>query len=347
MKIFFLINAARRFRGPDAAMLEAMRSLFRERGVECHMELSHSIDQCRAALEQAARKGYDSLWIGGGDGTVNNVLNATAGRFDSYAVVPLGTVNGLARALGTPVDPVEAVRWLLDGRPTGLELGRVGDRYFVLYATVGFHAAVFHSTSPRLKRLIGRAAFYAAGVREAFRATSLPEFEVELHTIGSVETDEASEEATEQESVISAPGRPCRSQIRVLRRTGYSLVISNFLNYSGFGAVREGEIGDSSFLVSHLFPSNRLWPMLRFFASVRYRRPKEDDPGVEHYRVTEAVVRSDRPLRLQVDGEPLHVGDDRELHFTCIPNAIQVLWNGGEPAAVERAECPEGVDGAD
>lgn len=305
------------------------------------MEFSRSVEQCHAMLDRASRSGFDSLWIGGGDGTVNHVLNDTVGRFDTYAVVPLGTVNGLARALGTPSDPVEGVRWLLDGEPTGLEVARVGERYFVLYATIGFHAAVFHGTNPHLKRIVGRAAFYAAGIREAWRAGSLPRFEVELQTTGTLET----EEAENGSSVMTAQGPPRRSQIETLHRPGCSLVISNFLNYSGFGAVRAGEIGDSSFLLTHLFPSCDLWPMLRFFASVRYRRPREDDPGVEHYRVSEVTVRSKHPLWLQVDGEPLHIGDDREFHFVCIPNAVRVLWNakaaageGGTAGLIQSAD---------
>lgn len=326
MKVFFLINVARRHTGPDPDMLEAMHALFRERGVEYHMELSRSIEECHAVLDQASRDGFDSLWIGGGDGTVNHVLNSTVGRFDTYAVVPLGTVNGLARALGTPADPVKAVRWLLDGEPTGLELARVGDRYFVLYATVGFHAAVFHGTHQGLKRIIGKAAFYAAGIREAFRAARLPKFEVELFTTGTMGPDDG-------ESVLSADAMPRRSQIHKIRNSGYSLVLSNFLNYSGFGAVRDGQIEDSSFLLAHLFSKGSLWPMIRFFASVRYRRPREGDPGVEHYRVSEVIVRSKVPLLVQIDGEPLHIGDDRNFHFVCIPNEIRVLWQ--KPQAQE------------
>lgn len=379
-----------------------MQNVFSSRGVECRMELSHSVKMSRDLLAEAVRDGYDSLWIGGGDGTINHILNATVGQFASYGIVPMGTINGLARALGIPRDPLEAVQWLLDGEPTSLDLGMVGDRYFVLYATIGFHAAVFHGTNPRLKRLVGRAAFFAAGAVEACRAGGLPQFKITGKKVESVEngcrllssqagpaegdrgnehqpasapvTDIAEIERKAVETVgvdlgeplggaetVDAalahedpvpPGEeelaepklasetvPLPSDIEPIRREGYSLVLSNFCNFSGFGAVREGDVCDSSFLQAHLFESCKLWPMLRFFSTMRYRRPRQDDPGVEHFRVTELTVRSDQRLLLQVDGEPVHLGDDREFAFVCVPKAIQVLWN--REAVLKAAQAQE------
>ncbi len=91
----------------------------------------------------------------------------------------------------------------------------------------------------------------------------------------------------------------------------------------------------------YLFPSCDRWPMLRFFGAMRFRRPREDDAGVEHYRAAELRIRSAAPLRLQVDGEPVHLGDDRENRFVCVPKAVRVLWNRSaveaEAAARESA----------
>ncbi len=57
--------------------------MFRRRGIEVRMDLSRSVEHCRTLFDQAESGGYDSFWIGGGDGTVNYTLNATVGRFDS------------------------------------------------------------------------------------------------------------------------------------------------------------------------------------------------------------------------------------------------------------------------
>ena len=59
------------------------------------------------AAEQAVRDGYDHLFVGGGDGTLNEVLNGVA-RLEhglsqvTFGVIPLGTGNDFATALGLP-----------------------------------------------------------------------------------------------------------------------------------------------------------------------------------------------------------------------------------------------------
>lgn len=352
MKIFFIINAGRRRRGPDRALLEQMCRTFAHRGIACRMELSNSVGQCHEMLRRAGREGYNSLWIGGGDGTINHIINSAAGQFDTYAVVPMGTVNGMARALGVPRHPVEAVEWLLEGAPTALDLGRVGSRYFTLYATVGFHAAIFHGTNQALKRAVGRAAFFAAGAVEACRTSLLPRFEVEMTTVTPADSPcslppvAAGPGCRESapapaEPRLTADHTPLPQELQRETRSGYTLVLSNFCNYAGFGAVREGELCDSSFLQAHLFESCSLWPMLRYFAAMRLRQAAPETPDVEQFRVSELEVRSDRPLYLQVDGEPIHIGNDEHFRFHCMPKAIQVLWNRERVLAARSAPSEE------
>src|SRR5688572_13527324 len=65
-------------------------------------------DAARAA-EDAVRSGYDHVLVGGGDGTLNEVLNgigAVSGGFDAVVlgIVPLGTGNDFASAMGYPAD---------------------------------------------------------------------------------------------------------------------------------------------------------------------------------------------------------------------------------------------------
>ncbi|MBP2474540.1 diacylglycerol kinase family enzyme [Crossiella equi] len=103
------------------------------------------------AAAQAMGDGFDLVVAHGGDGTVNEVVNGllSEGVRDDVpvlGVVPGGSANVFARALGLPVDPVEATHRLLQAIETGARrrvgLGRADDRWFTFNAGMGWDADV-------------------------------------------------------------------------------------------------------------------------------------------------------------------------------------------------------------
>jgi diacylglycerol kinase family enzyme len=81
----------------------------------------------------------DAVYVLGGDGTYNEVLNGIV------ADVPLGFLPGggtsvLPRALGLPRNPVQAARRIAQGRTRRIGLGRVNGRRFGFSAGVGLDA---------------------------------------------------------------------------------------------------------------------------------------------------------------------------------------------------------------
>ena len=109
----------------------------------------------------AVHEGMDVVFALGGDGTANEVLQALAGTPVAMGVLPGGSTNVLARALGLPNDPLEASRTLIDHVRTGhrrvITLGRVDSRYLGFNAGFGFDAAVIrhveqHATAKRWLR---------------------------------------------------------------------------------------------------------------------------------------------------------------------------------------------------
>jgi diacylglycerol kinase family enzyme len=100
---------------------------------------------------RAMRDGVDAVVALGGDGTTNEVVNGvlTDGIHDgvpAVGVVPAGSTNVFARALGLPNDPIESTAILLDalvsGRRRHISLGRADDRWFLFAAGFGYDAAV-------------------------------------------------------------------------------------------------------------------------------------------------------------------------------------------------------------
>lgn len=124
-------------------------------------------DATRAAA-QAAADGYDHLYVAGGDGTLNEVINgaaSVAGGLEriTFGLLPLGTGNDFARALGIPEDLPGAVDVLAQGRVAHVDLGRLGDRVFVNVSAGGFVAEVSDAVDPKLKSFAGKLAYLIGG----------------------------------------------------------------------------------------------------------------------------------------------------------------------------------------
>jgi diacylglycerol kinase family enzyme len=131
----------------------------------------HAVMLARAAGESGARL----VVVHGGDGTVNEVVNGlmatgdTARQRPALAVVPGGSTNVFARALGLPADWAEATGVILealrDRRERAIGLGIADERYFTFCAGLGIDAAVVRRVEQA--RLRGRTSTPALYLRAA------------------------------------------------------------------------------------------------------------------------------------------------------------------------------------
>jgi diacylglycerol kinase (ATP) len=112
----------------------------------------------------------DRVVVAGGDGSVGCAAEV-AGRLDvPLAVVPVGTANDFARAIGIPLDTAAAVRVAVSGtRTRALELGRADARPFVNAASTGL-SPVAARKAHGLKRILGPLAYTIGAVRAGLRA---------------------------------------------------------------------------------------------------------------------------------------------------------------------------------
>ena len=125
------------------------------------------------AAELAAE--VDVLMVFGGDGTVHEVANGLpVPDGPVVALLPGGTGNDLARAIGIPPDPVAAATELAGARPRSLDLLDCGSRRAANGINAGFAAAATEVLSPRVKRLLGPAAYLAGGVRAGVNPPTWP-----------------------------------------------------------------------------------------------------------------------------------------------------------------------------
>lgn len=92
------------------------------------------------AVRAAVDDGADLVAVCGGDGTVSSIAIGLIGTGVPFAVVPMGSGNGLARHFRQKLDPVEAVAELAAGRVVPLDVARANGHPFIVSASVAWDA---------------------------------------------------------------------------------------------------------------------------------------------------------------------------------------------------------------
>lgn len=125
------------------------------------------------SMDAAARSGADRLVLASGDGAVGLGVAAAAAAGLPFALVPVGTANDFARALGIPTELEAACNLAVRGTRMGaIELGRMDSRAFVNAASAGLAVAAAERALP-LKGLIGPLAYAAGAGLAALRSSPL------------------------------------------------------------------------------------------------------------------------------------------------------------------------------
>ena len=132
-----------------------------------HLEAAYPVrDPVRLPeiVQGAVAQGHRLIVVGGGDGTISSVVDYFAYRDAVLGILPLGTANSFARALGIPLDLAGAAAILTgDGKVADVDLGRINDDYFANTAAIGLPASVGRSMPHTLKRYLGKLGYLAVG----------------------------------------------------------------------------------------------------------------------------------------------------------------------------------------
>lgn len=122
---------------------------------------------------EASQEGVARLIAGGGDGTVNELVNGLMAlprqARPALGVLPLGSANDFARGAGIPLEPRAALETALQAKPRKVDVARLGGHYYLNMASCGFGAEVTSSTPKALKRMLGGDAYSLMGALQAWR----------------------------------------------------------------------------------------------------------------------------------------------------------------------------------
>ncbi|MCS1352043.1 YegS/Rv2252/BmrU family lipid kinase [Mechercharimyces sp. CAU 1602] len=162
--------------------LSAILNKLEECGLQTSCHATTGRWDAAEAAKQAGENGYDVVIAAGGDGTIHEVINGLSvlDQRPQLGIIPGGTSNDFARALGLPRDLLQATEVLGKGSGKKVDIGKVNGRYFLNVAAAGSLTEITYEVPSRLKTVLGQAAYYAKGLE---RLSKLVEpFPVELKT---------------------------------------------------------------------------------------------------------------------------------------------------------------------
>jgi len=239
----------------------------------------------------------------GGDGTINEVANGLIGSDAALGVLPVGTTNSWALQMGIPalspmlpgtqavkmVAAVEeilarplpfsyhqkvllnAARVLVEGKTVLVDVGQLNGRYFLMWAGIGFDAAIAQSVTLAEKRLLGSWAYVLPAIE------ALPQY-------------------AGTEVSLSLDGKTVKVNTPLI-------VVSNIQLYGGMLAIGAKACVNDGRLDVCIFKGGGFFTFVQQAAKLLARRHLQD-PQVEYYQCREMVIEAARALPVHVDGEP-------------------------------------------
>jgi diacylglycerol kinase family enzyme len=264
---------------------------------------------------KAAEEGYDAVVVLGGDGTVNEAVNGLlvdgpSPDLPALAVLPCGSANVFARALGLSADPIGATRQVLQGLRAGrhrmVGLGTASrpnepERYFTFNAGVGLDAEVIREVERR--RTAGAKAYTSLYVRTALR-----------HFFSG--TDRRRPALT-----LEQPGRPPKAGL-------FLAFVSNTSPWTFLGSLPMNPSPRANFnkdLDVFAMRSLEVPPALGTLAQMLLvrSRPVQGRQVINVHDASEVTLRAEHPIAFQLDGD--YLGETDRITFRAVPKAVRVI----------------------
>jgi len=250
--------------------------------------LGHGTDLAREAVQQ----GVDTVVAVGGDGSINEIAQGLTGTSTALAVIPLGSGNGLARALKIPLDVRKALQLIVDNKRDSIDAGYANEYLFLSNAGVGFDALIADKFRNTQKRgLLG----YAKLVVKSFREYKGINYTIDIDG-------------------------------NKLDRPAFMLSVANG-NQMGyeFKLAPEASLFDGLLDIVIVRPVSFLGLLPLSLYSLLGTVHKSS--FTQHFRGRDVTIRSPQLHYLQVDGDAVPLGTNGEVHIKVVKGAIRMIVN--------------------
>ncbi len=278
-------------KGRGARLCEPVAQRLRGHGCDVDVVVGRDADEAFDRVRNRVAEGVDGLVAVGGDGLVNIALQVVAGTDVPLGIVPAGTGNDIARALGLALDdPVAAVDLAARGHTRAIDLGRANGRWFAGVLGSGFDSMV-NERANRMSWPNGRSRYNLAILAELRTFRPVP-YTLELDG-----------ESWQTEAMLVAVG--------------------NGSSYGGGMRVcPDAQLDDGLLDITVLGPISKP-EFLRVFPTV-YKGTHVNHPAVTVRRARQVALRSPG-VTAYADGERVSV---LPVHVEAMPEALRVFAAG-------------------
>jgi len=283
---FVIVNPVAGFKKDKSRLIGLLESSLKDQRVVIYQTKSRG-DATDAASE-AANEDYDAIVAVGGDGTVNEVASGLCGSAATLGIIPIGSGNGLARALKIPIAVRHALKVLLNGEKACVDMGKAGPCYFCAVAGVGIDAIVARGFNRSKWR--GPLPYFLISAKELLRF-----------------------QATDYQISFDSQS---------IRYRPFIATAANTPQFGNGAIIAPAARADDGYLDFCLVPE---LPKAEIMAAVPqlFRGTLDRNPNVEYFKVKKVEIRADRPILFHVDGDPVETTE--ELTIEVLPKALNVL----------------------
>ncbi|MBP2298539.1 diacylglycerol/lipid kinase family protein [Azospirillum picis] len=269
-----------------------IRAAFERHGAEIDL---HTVDgpQCVETITRVLESDAEMVVIGGGDGTLHSAVRLALPTGKTLGVIPLGTLNLLARDLHVPLELEAAAEALAAGRVRAIDIAEVNGQPYTNSSVLGFYPTVVQERERQRKqhRLLKWPGAALAFAKTLYR---LPTLDVRLDWGDG----------------------PRRMRTPML-------VVSNNVYDDGFGLVLTRQALDAGKLGVYVARERNALALLRLMGRLVAGSWKQDE-ALDTYAVTSLTVHSRRHrLKMVNDGEIMKM--EAPLHYRIRPGALKVL----------------------
>lgn len=255
-------------------------------------------EQAQAAIAA----GTDLIIASGGDGTVSDVASAVLETGIPLGVIPRGTANAFASALGIPSGIQGACGTILAGNTRVVDAARCNGRPMILLAGIGFEADYVNRANREMKNRFGALAYLLAGVQQLGEAET---FDVTIELEGA-----------EHSNGNLLKGSLTTSAITIANAAPATSVLAQ-----GFGEVnyQDGLLDITISTVTGRMQA--ITALTSLFASALVNSPTNRE-DILCLRGSRVVIAADSPRPVVVDGEIIGT---TPVDIRCIPQGLTVF----------------------
>lgn len=259
-------------------------------GLETSTHATTGEGDAMMAAAHAVERGFDIVIAAGGDGTLNEVINGLAEKQvrPHLGILPLGTTNDFARALGIPRKWQDACDIITRGYSRMIDVGKVNQRYFINIAGGGSLTELTYEVPSKLKTVIGQMAYYMKGLEKLPRLRPI-------------------------ELLVKTDDRELHEEVMLF-------LISNSNSVGGFEKLApDASLDDGMFDVFLLRKCN-LGEFIRV-VTLALRGEHIHDPQVIYLRTNRIEVSSPDYVQINLDGE---YGGTLPCVFSALPRHLNI-----------------------